>query len=129
MVGIAGRVRPQIVAHRGASADRAEHTRDAYVLALEAGAEALECDVRLTADGHLVCMHDRRIDRTSDGVGPVSTLPLAELERWDFGSWKQPWAELDDEVDESPAGPVLTFDQLCTLVHDWGDPVQMAIET
>ena len=46
--------RPQVVAHRGSSATKAEHTLGAYVKALDEGADALECDVRLTADGHLV---------------------------------------------------------------------------
>ncbi len=121
--------RPQVVAHRGASEKRAEHTREAYELALEAGAEALECDVRLTADGHLVCVHDRRADRTSDGRGPISTLPLGELESLDFASWKQPWADLDDESLELPSVAVLTFDALCSLAHDWGSGVQLAVET
>ena len=121
--------RPQVVAHRGASDDRAEHTAEAYLLALDSGADALECDVRLTADGHLVCLHDRRIDRTSTGRGVVSTLPLADLKRWDFGSWKQPWADLDDELDALPSGSVLTFEALCALVRDIGRPVQLAVET
>jgi glycerophosphoryl diester phosphodiesterase len=43
--------------------------------------------VRLTADGHLVCVHDRRIDRTSDGRGIVSTMTLADLDGLDFGGW------------------------------------------
>ena len=58
-----------VVAHRGSSADAPEHTLAAYQQAVDDGADALECDVRLTADGHLVCVHDRRIDRTSDGRG------------------------------------------------------------
>ena len=63
----------QVVAHRGSSAAHAEHTLGAYELALEEGADALECDVRLTRDGVLVCVHDRRIDRVSDGRGVLST--------------------------------------------------------
>ena len=63
----------EVVAHRGSSADVPEHTLAAYEQAVADGADALECDVRLTADGHLVCVHDRRIDRTSDGRGIVST--------------------------------------------------------
>ena len=49
---------PFVVAHRGASADRPEHTLAAYELALREGADGVECDVRLTRDGHLV--EDRR---------------------------------------------------------------------
>lgn len=126
------RSRPQIIAHRGASDEVAEHTLRAYERALVDGADALECDVRLTADGHLICVHDRRIDRTSNGRGVVSTLQLQDLQSMDFEGWKNPWRDLDDEVndngdDSEPA--LLTFERLCSLVHDWGSPVQLAIET
>ena len=72
---------PFVVAHRGASADRPEHTLAAYELALQEGADGVECDVRLTRDGHLVCVHDRRVDRTSNGTGLVSEMSLAQLKR------------------------------------------------
>ncbi|NBQ44386.1 MAG: glycerophosphodiester phosphodiesterase, partial [Mycobacteriaceae bacterium] len=78
---------PFVVAHRGASADRPEHTLAAYELALQEGADGVECDVRLTSDGHLVCVHDRRVDRTSNGTGLVSDMTLAELRRFDWGAW------------------------------------------
>jgi glycerophosphoryl diester phosphodiesterase len=125
------RAGPQVVAHRGASDVLAEHTLRAYEQALTDGADALECDVRLTADGHLVCVHDRRIDRTSSGRGVVSTLELAQLERWDFETWKQPWADLDDERDDADTVPghVLTLERLCGLVAEFARPVQLAIET
>ena len=74
-------MRPQVVAHRGASHEVAEHTLGAYVAALDAGAEAFECDVRLTADGHLVCVHDRDLRRTASTRGMVSTMDLADLDR------------------------------------------------
>lgn len=99
---------PEIVAHRGASARLPEHTLAAYELALREGADGLECDVRLTRDGHLVCVHDRRIDRTSDGTGLVSTMTLAELQARDFGSWRG-----------EPAG-VLTLEALLGLAEDCG---------
>jgi glycerophosphoryl diester phosphodiesterase len=60
-----------VVAHRGSSAEEPEHTLSAYQRAIEVGADALECDVRLTADGHLVCVHDRRVNRTSNGQGRI----------------------------------------------------------
>jgi glycerophosphoryl diester phosphodiesterase len=82
-------VRPQVVAHRGSSADAPEHTLDAYLRALHDGADALECDVRLTADGHLVCVHDRTIDRTSDGRGVVSVMTLDQLDDHDFGAYRK----------------------------------------
>lgn len=123
--------RPQVVAHRGASEAVAEHTLKSYLRALEEGAEALECDVRLTADSHLVCVHDRRIDRTSNARGVVSTLALDQLRTMDFEAWKNPWGDLDDENDDADAEPgaVLTLERLCELVHDWHHPVQLAIET
>ena len=123
--------RPDVIAHRGSSSAKAEHTLSAYAQALEDGADALECDVRLTADGHLVCVHDRRVDRTSNGQGAVSTLELAQLDSLDWASWKQPWQDLDDEAPEADADAtrVLTLERLLDLVYDWGRPVEMAIET
>ncbi|WP_139979826.1 glycerophosphodiester phosphodiesterase family protein [Nocardioides litoris] len=122
---------PQVVAHRGASHDNAEHTLGAYVAALEAGADGLECDVRLTADGHLVCVHDRDLRRTAQRRGLVSTMELAQLNELDFASWKNPWADLDDEAperDESLDG-VLTLRRLLETVADYDRRVEVAIET
>ncbi|MFH0243272.1 glycerophosphodiester phosphodiesterase [Streptomyces sp. HK10] len=122
-----------VVAHRGASEDAPEHTLAAYRRAVEDGADALECDVRLTADGHLVCVHDRRVNRTSNGRGAVSSLELAELAELDFGSWK---GRLSDE--ESPETEsrehtsVLTLERLLRLVEEQasaGRRVELAIET
>jgi glycerophosphoryl diester phosphodiesterase len=123
--------RPQVVAHRGSSQTNAEHTLGAYVAALDEGAEGLECDVRLTADGHLVCVHDRRTDRTASMSGVVSTMELAELEELDFASWKNPWADLDDEAPEidRETRSVLTLKRLLDAVADYDRPIEVAIET
>ncbi|MGR6971475.1 glycerophosphodiester phosphodiesterase [Streptomyces cynarae] len=121
----------QVVAHRGASEDAPEHTLAAYRKAIEDGADALECDVRLTADGHLVCVHDRRVNRTSNGRGAVSALELADLAALDFGSWKRSDEEPDWE--HRPQDPedtsVLTLERLLELVADAGRPIDLAIET
>lgn len=125
------RYRPQVVAHRGASHDNAEHTLGAYVAALEAGADGLECDVRLTADGHLVCVHDGDLRRTASARGRVSTMELADLSELDFASWKNPWTDLDDEApdrDES-LDRVLTLRRLLETVADLDRRVEIAIET
>jgi glycerophosphoryl diester phosphodiesterase len=133
-------VRPvQIVAHRGSSASHAEHTVAAYELALEEGADALECDVRLTRDGVLVCVHDRRIDRVSDGRGVLSTLELAELNELDFASWKARQGDplLEAAWEEAEQDPerrgVLTLERLLQLALDRrgpsGRPVELHIET
>ncbi len=123
--------RPQVVAHRGASATNAEHTLGAYVAALDEGAQALECDVRLTADGHLVCVHDRDLRRIAQRDGIVSTMELADLEDLDFAAWKHPWAELDDEApDGDPElDKVLTLRRLLETVADYPGYVELAIET
>ncbi len=92
----------QVVAHRGSSAEAPEHTLAAYQQAVADGADALECDVRLTSDGHLVCVHDRRIDRTSDGRGAVSVMTLADLDRRDFGRWRD--AGTDAVVSDDAGG-------------------------
>ncbi|MFT3873484.1 MAG: glycerophosphodiester phosphodiesterase family protein [Nocardioides sp.] len=124
-------MRPQVVAHRGASHEKPEHTLEAYVQALDEGAGALECDVRLTADGHLVCVHDRDLRRTADHHGIVSTMHLAELDELDFASWKNPWAEMDDEAPtvDRALGRVLTLHRLLETVADYERRVEIAIET
>ncbi|TCM49481.1 glycerophosphodiester phosphodiesterase family protein [Kribbella sp. VKM Ac-2568] len=123
--------RPSVVAHRGASEVSPEHTLAAYRRAVEAGADGLECDIRLTADGHLVCVHDRRIDRTSNGRGVLSTMRLEELDSFDWGSWKTPWADLDDEAElpDPDLLKVLTLERLLETVRDAGRPLELAIET
>jgi glycerophosphoryl diester phosphodiesterase len=123
--------RPQVVAHRGSSYANPEHTLGAYVAALDEGAEALECDVRLTADGHLVCVHDRRVDRTANATGVVSTMDLAQLDELDFASWKNPWVDLDDEAPEydEETRKVLTMKRLLETAADYDRPVDLAIET
>ena len=123
--------RPQVVAHRGSSTAWAEHTLGAYVQALDEGADGLECDVRLTADGHLVCVHDRRVDRTTNARGVVSTMTLRQLDELDAASWKHPWLELDDEAEEPDREhtKVLTLRRLCEVVRDYDRVVDLAIET
>ncbi|MER5883327.1 glycerophosphodiester phosphodiesterase [Streptomyces sp. NPDC001941] len=111
--------RPWVVAHRGSSYDFPEHTLSAYEQAVDDGADALECDVRLTRDGHLVCVHDRTVDRTSDGRGTVSSMTLAELSALDFGSWKGP----------GHSAGVLRFEQLLELVVSASRPVGLHVET
>ncbi len=124
-------MRPQVVAHRGSSHANAEHTLGAYVAALDEGADGLECDVRLTADGHLVCVHDRRIDRTTNARGAVSTMDLAQLDELDFASWKNPWSSFDDElleIDEE-TNKVLTLKRLLEAAAGYERRVDLAIET
>ena len=125
--------RPLVIAHRGASDELAEHTLAAYQEAIDAGADALECDVRLTADTVLVCVHDRRIDRVSSGRGVVANYTLAELQRHDFASWKN--GGWDDDPNWQPpqyrevSSSLLTFDSLLDLVAAAPRPVGLSVET
>jgi glycerophosphoryl diester phosphodiesterase len=130
-----------LVAHRGASSVMAEHTLAAYEEAINSGADALECDVRLTRDEHLVCVHDRTVNRTSDGRGRVSELDLRALDALDFSSWHGDLPPADELLSDSPylhgvaadriqhGGGVLTLELLLQLVHDSGRDVRLLIET
>ncbi|MDQ3222373.1 MAG: glycerophosphodiester phosphodiesterase [Gemmatimonadota bacterium] len=83
LTDLAGR---PIIAHRGASGGAPENTRPAFDLAVRQGADAIELDVRLTADGVAVVLHDATLDRTTGGHGPVRALSLAELREVDAGA-------------------------------------------
>ena len=78
---------PLISAHRGFSKIAPENTMPALQAAFDAGADLVEIDVRMTADGALVLMHDALIDRTTSGRGSVSALSLSEIRQLDAGSW------------------------------------------
>lgn len=76
----------KIVAHRGFAGLYPEMTRTAFQRALELPIHGVECDVRLTRDGHVVCHHDLTVDRTSDGHGRVKDMTLAQLRELNFGT-------------------------------------------
>lgn len=129
-----------LVAHRGASGLVAEHTLAAYEMAISGGADALECDVRMTRDGHLVCVHDRTVNRTSDGQGAVSELELQALNELDFSSWHGGLPASADSLVDDPyltgvaadrtaGGGVLTLEMLLGLVRDADREVRLLIET
>ncbi len=85
----------EIIAHRGASYDAPENTIAAFELAWEQGADGIEGDFYLTADGHIVCIHDRTTKRTTGGNVDldVRQTTLAELRQLDVGRWKgEPFA-------------------------------------
>lgn len=78
------------IAHRGASAYVPENTVAAFDHALELGCTYVELDVRLSADGVPVVIHDATLERTTNGRGPVSAQPWIELRCLDAGSWMHP---------------------------------------
>jgi glycerophosphoryl diester phosphodiesterase len=107
-----------VIAHRGASGLEPEHTEAAYRRALADGADGFECDVRLTRDRFLVCLHDRGVERTSNGRGVVSKMTLEELERLNFGKRR-------GGVDAA----VLTLETLLGIAVDAGRPLVLTVET
>ena len=80
---------PMIVAHRGLAGHAPENTMVAYGVALELGF-GLEVDLSLTADDQIVMIHDRSLERTTNGQGPVGETSLLELQALDAGSWFHP---------------------------------------
>ncbi len=78
---------PIIFAHRGASAHAPENTIPSFELALVQGADAIELDAKLTADGHIIVFHDATVDRTTEGTGRLAQKNLADLRSLDAGSF------------------------------------------
>lgn len=95
----------KIIAHRGASGYHPEQTRDAYETAVDQRADGVECDIRLTADGHLVCIHDATVDRVTDGTGQVNLMTLAQIREFDAGRPGRPQS-------------LLTLPELLALIGD-----------
>jgi len=117
------------VAHRGSNEDEPEHSLAAYVQAAQDGADAVECDIRLTADGTLVCVHDRRIDRTSSGRGVVSRLSLAQLLAHDFSGPHSTWRDFESPPPDEARTGLLTLRTLLATLLDTSDRIGFAIET
>ena len=77
---------PIIFAHRGASAYAPENTIASFELAVVQQADAVELDVKLSADGQVIVIHDSTVDRTTNGHGKVQDMTLAELKTLDAGA-------------------------------------------
>ncbi len=76
-----------ILAHRGDKLHAPENTLPAFEQAIQKGADGIELDVKLTADGHVVVIHDSKVERTTDGSGHVASLTLEALRKLDAGKW------------------------------------------
>lgn len=76
---------PQVGAHRGLAPGQPENTMAAFDHAIDMGVAIIELDLRTTADGRIVIMHDPTVARTTDGGGAVSQLTLAQIETLDAG--------------------------------------------
>ncbi len=96
-----------VVAHRGAFSAAPENTLEAFRLAVDAGADAIELDVHLTADGELAVVHDPTLDRTTDRTTTVATATMAAVREADAG-----WAFLGPNTDYPFRGTGLTVPTL-----------------
>ncbi|MFW9916977.1 MAG: glycerophosphodiester phosphodiesterase [Candidatus Thorarchaeota archaeon] len=79
-----------MIAHRGASGWAPENTLPAFQKAVELEADMIEFDIQLSADRHIVVIHDKTVDRTTNGTGKVAEKPFAELRQLDAGAWFAP---------------------------------------
>lgn len=78
---------PLILGHRGASGNAPMNTLSSFLLAHQQGANGIELDVHLSADGIPVVIHDHTVDATTNGKGAVTTMSVSQLKQLDAGSW------------------------------------------
>jgi glycerophosphoryl diester phosphodiesterase len=123
--------RPLVIAHRGFSGRAAENLRTAFVFAIEAGADGVECDVHLTRDDELVVIHDSDVARMSDGAGRVEDMTLAELRRLRWGAERDraPWPGSPELGQPFHSRELLTLAQLIDLLKLAPRPVRLFVET
>ncbi len=79
--------KPILLAHRGDLAHAPENTLPSFQQAIQKGADGVELDAKLTADGQVIVIHDMTVDRTTNGSGRVASFPLVEIRKLDAGSW------------------------------------------
>ncbi|MBN2500962.1 MAG: hypothetical protein JXB38_09320 [Anaerolineales bacterium] len=89
----ATKTKPLIMAHRGNKLNCPENTLAAFQRAIEEGADIIETDLHLSADGVFMCIHDATIDRTTDGSGAVADLTVAELKRFSASCGLEDYAD------------------------------------
>lgn len=130
---------PLIIAHRGASAVEPEHTFSAYDQAVEDEADYIEIDLRRTADGELVAMHDDTVDRTTDGRGLVEELTLKKVKALDAGKGqtvptmeeilKRYGSEVHYYIEtrEDDEGELVMEEQLLQLLEQYAIPKEQVI--
>jgi glycerophosphoryl diester phosphodiesterase len=113
----------RFLAHRGSSARYPEHTRAAFQQAIAEGADGIECDVRLTADGAVVCWHDRDVDRTTTATGRIADWRLAGLEDLDLLT-----GQVIPQTHGDPRRQLMTLTALLELMRAAGRRLILVIE-
>lgn len=112
-----------VVAHRGASERAPENTMEAFRLGVEQGADAIELDVHLSADGQLAVVHDPTLDRTTDRTSTVADAPMAEIQAADAG-----WTFQGPDGDFPYRGRGLTVPTLAEVVEWIPEGIGLAVE-
>lgn len=110
---------PPVIGHRGAAAAAPENTLASIAKAKALGASWIEFDVKLTEDGRPILFHDDRLERTTDGQGPVAATTLASIRRLDAGSWFDP---------SFRGEPVPTFEEALALCAELGLGINVEIK-
>jgi len=77
----------KVIGHRGAAFNAPENTLSAFEYVLQTNADMLELDVHLSSDDSLIIMHDRKVDRTTNGKGEIQNLSYDEISKLDAGAW------------------------------------------
>ncbi len=137
-----------VAAHRGWCEKYPENTCLAFKKAIEIGVDQIETDVRITADGELVCIHDATVDRTTNGTGKVNSFTLAKLRELDAGAGEKiptfiefmelvkdhPTMTLDVELKEYPEGgneeiAYSVCDRVLAIIDEYGFTDRVVINT
>lgn len=116
-----------VVGHRGAAFHAPENTCQSFDIAMELGADYMECDVVKTLDDVVICLHDDTVDRTSNCSGTIQEMTLAEARECDYGSW---WNEANpDKAQARFAGaPVPTFGEHLDCAFSANPDMRLLIE-
>lgn len=115
-------MRTQIFAHRGSSIHHAEQSREAFIAAIDEGADGIECDVRLTADRVAFCWHDRDLTRLTErriSISKITSQELLGLEIVDRGE--------GTTIKDVKRGTPITFEEVASLAAD--AKVRLLVET
>ena len=104
-----------VAGHRGDQSSAPENTMEAFRAAIAAGVDMIETDVRLTKDGALVLIHDKTVDRTTDGTGTVAEMTLAQLRTLNAGTADRPQ-------------PVPLLEELLALLENSGVTLNLEVK-
>jgi glycerophosphoryl diester phosphodiesterase len=124
---------PVIIGHRGDSTYAPENTLAAFDLALKHQADAIEFDVKLTADKHVVVIHDQSVNRTTNGRGLISNLTLEEIKKLDAGSWFDPKYKDErvptlEEVFDCFGSKIPMNVELTNYMTPWDELVELVVD-